>query len=48
MNPAESQLVGFRSHLRAETVPAEAVYLISARRVTALSGRVHPAARAAA
>ena len=38
MNPAESQLVGFRSHLRAATVPAEAVYLISARRVTALSG----------
>jgi ribosomal protein S12 methylthiotransferase accessory factor len=32
-------LVGFGSHLRAETVPAEAVYLISARGVTALSGR---------
>jgi oxazoline/thiazoline synthase len=38
MHPAETQLIGFRSHLRAETVPAEAVYLISPRRVTALSG----------
>src|SRR6266571_5179437 len=38
MYPAETHLVGFKSHLRAETVPAEAVYLISARRVTALSG----------
>src|SRR5260370_21492926 len=38
MYPAQTPLVGFKCHLRAETVPAEAVYLISARRVTALSG----------
>jgi bacteriocin biosynthesis cyclodehydratase domain-containing protein len=38
MDPADSRLVGFKRHLRAETVPAEAVYLISERGVTALSG----------
>ncbi len=38
MYPADSALVGFRRHLRVETVPAEAVYLISERGVTALSG----------
>jgi ribosomal protein S12 methylthiotransferase accessory factor len=38
MDPADSKLVSFRSHLRVETVPAEAVYLISERGVTALSG----------
>jgi oxazoline/thiazoline synthase len=38
MQPSETQLIGFKNHLRAESVPAEAVYLISARRVTALSG----------
>ena len=31
-------LVGFKRHLRVETVPGEAVYLISERGVTALSG----------
>lgn len=38
MDPADSRLVGFKHHLRAATVPAEAVYLISERGVTALSG----------
>jgi bacteriocin biosynthesis cyclodehydratase domain-containing protein len=38
MDPADSALVGFKRHLRAETVPAEAVYLISERGVTVLSG----------
>ena len=38
MDAAGSQLVGFKRHLRVETVPAEAVYLISERGVTVLSG----------
>jgi bacteriocin biosynthesis cyclodehydratase domain-containing protein len=38
MDPADLMLVGFKSHLRVETVPAEAVCLISERGVTALSG----------
>ena len=38
MDPADSALVGFKRHLRVETVPAEAVYLISEREVTVLSG----------
>lgn len=38
MEPADSLLVGFKSHLRAETVPAEAVYLLSGKGVTALAG----------
>ena len=38
MNPADCLLVGFKRHLRVETVPAEAVYLMSERGVTALSG----------
>lgn len=38
MDPAELMLVGFKSHLRVETVPAEAVCLISERGITALSG----------
>jgi oxazoline/thiazoline synthase len=38
VDPADSRLVGFKPHLRAETVPAEAVYLISEGGVTALSG----------
>ncbi len=38
MDPADSPLVGFKPHLRVETVPAEAVYLISERGVTVLSG----------
>jgi oxazoline/thiazoline synthase len=38
MDPADSLLIGFKGHLRVETVPAEAVYLISERGVTALSG----------
>ncbi len=38
MDPADSALVGFKRHLRVETVPAEAVYLISERGVTVLSG----------
>ncbi len=37
--PADSLIVGFASHLRVWTVPAEAVYLISRRGVTALSGQ---------
>ena len=31
-------LLGFRSHLRVEQVPGEAVYLLSDQRVTALHG----------
>jgi oxazoline/thiazoline synthase len=38
MNPADSLLIGFKSHLRVESVPAEAVYLFSDHGVTALSG----------
>jgi ribosomal protein S12 methylthiotransferase accessory factor len=38
MDPADSVLVGFKRHLRVEAVPAEAVYLISERGVTVLSG----------
>jgi oxazoline/thiazoline synthase len=38
VDPAEPTLVGFKSHLRVETVPAEAVCLISERGITALSG----------
>ncbi|HEX6521700.1 MAG TPA: TOMM precursor leader peptide-binding protein [Streptosporangiaceae bacterium] len=38
MMPAESMVVGFKRHLRAETIPAEAVYLLSGAGVTALSG----------
>ncbi len=38
MNPADCLLVGFKRHLRVETVPAEAVYLMSEHGVTALSG----------
>ena len=38
MNAADATLVGFKRHLRVETVPAEAVYLISEHGVTALSG----------
>jgi oxazoline/thiazoline synthase len=37
--PADSLIVGFASHLCVRTVPAEAVYLISARGITALSGQ---------
>jgi oxazoline/thiazoline synthase len=38
VDSAELTLVGFKSHLRVETVPAEAVCLISERGMTALSG----------
>jgi ribosomal protein S12 methylthiotransferase accessory factor len=38
MKPAGTSLIGFKRHLRAETVPAEAVYLIAEQGVTALSG----------
>jgi hypothetical protein len=38
MDPADTRLAGFKHHLRATTVPAEAVYLIAERGVTALSG----------
>lgn len=38
MVPADLMLVSFKGHLRVETVPAEAVCLISERGVTALSG----------
>lgn len=38
MNPADQMLVSFKSHLRVETVPAEAVCLFSERDVTVLSG----------
>ena len=37
--PTDSMIVGFAGHLRVWTVPAEAVYLISRRGVTALSGQ---------
>ena len=38
MDPAEPALVGFKPHLRVQTVPAQAVCLISERGMTALSG----------
>ena len=38
MDPADREHVGFKRHLRVATVPAEAVYLVSERGVTALSG----------
>jgi ribosomal protein S12 methylthiotransferase accessory factor len=38
MEPADLMLVSFKKHLRVETVPAEAVCLVSERGVTALSG----------
>lgn len=38
MNPADLWLVGFKSHVRAKAIPAEAVYLLSQRGLTALSG----------
>ena len=38
MEPADLMLVSFKEHLRVETVPAEAVCLVSERGVTALSG----------
>lgn len=38
MLPAEFVIVGFKRHLRAQVVPAEAVYLLSGAGVTALSG----------
>jgi len=38
MITADSLTIGFKRHLRAETVPAEAVYLLSGSGVTALSG----------
>ncbi|MBO0806683.1 MAG: TOMM precursor leader peptide-binding protein [Actinobacteria bacterium] len=38
MDLADLMLVGFKSHLRVETVPAEVVCLVSERGVTALSG----------
>ncbi|HEY7483585.1 MAG TPA: TOMM precursor leader peptide-binding protein [Streptosporangiaceae bacterium] len=36
--PVAAPLVGFKRHLRAETVPGEAVYVISARKTITLSG----------
>ncbi|MEO3795498.1 TOMM precursor leader peptide-binding protein [Nonomuraea sp. B10E15] len=38
MNRANPPLIGFKRHLRATTVPGEAVYLTSARKTIALSG----------
>lgn len=38
MGPAATRRVAFKSHLRAATVPAEAVYLVSEHNVTVLSG----------
>jgi oxazoline/thiazoline synthase len=38
VDPADRGHVGFKRHLRVETVPAEAVYLVSERGVTVLSG----------
>ena len=38
MGLADSEHIGFKRHLRVETVPAEAVYLVSERGVTVLSG----------
>jgi oxazoline/thiazoline synthase len=38
MEPADQMLVSFKEHLRVETIPAEAVFLVSERGVTALSG----------
>lgn len=38
MNAADDMLARFKRHLRAETVPAEAVCLISEHGVTALPG----------
>jgi oxazoline/thiazoline synthase len=38
VNSADASLVGFKSHVRAKVIPAEAVYLVSERGLTALSG----------
>jgi oxazoline/thiazoline synthase len=38
VTPADLMLVGFKSHVRAKVIPAEAVYLVSQRGLTALSG----------
>jgi ribosomal protein S12 methylthiotransferase accessory factor len=38
MDSGEARFVAFKSHLRVATVPAEAVYLVSERGMTALSG----------
>jgi bacteriocin biosynthesis cyclodehydratase domain-containing protein len=38
VGPAANKRVAFKRHLRAATVPAEAVYLVSERNVTVLSG----------
>jgi oxazoline/thiazoline synthase len=38
MDPADLMVVSFKRHLRVETIPAEAVYLISEYGLTALSG----------
>ncbi|MBV9446007.1 MAG: TOMM precursor leader peptide-binding protein [Streptosporangiaceae bacterium] len=38
MEPADSRLVSFKTHLRVATIPAEAVCLVSERQVTALTG----------
>lgn len=38
MNHTDLGLVGFKSHLRAKAIPAEAVYVVSQRGLTALSG----------
>lgn len=38
MNYADLALVGFKSHVRAKAIPAEAVYVVSQRGLTALSG----------
>jgi oxazoline/thiazoline synthase len=38
MDPADLMLVSFKEHLRVETIPTEAVFLVSERGVTALSG----------
>jgi oxazoline/thiazoline synthase len=38
VTPADLMLVGFKGHVRAKVIPAEAVYLVSQRGLTALSG----------
>ncbi|GAA2736460.1 TOMM precursor leader peptide-binding protein [Actinocorallia aurantiaca] len=38
MRPTDDRTIGFRRHLRAETVRGEGVYLVSAQRTTVLSG----------
>jgi bacteriocin biosynthesis cyclodehydratase domain-containing protein len=38
VNYADLALVGFKSHVRAKAIPAEAVYVVSQRGLTALSG----------